>query len=70
MTKITVDGVKRPTVKLVGEDGNAFAILGRVNSALRKAGYPKEVIEKFRAEATSGDYNNLLRVCMDYVDVR
>ena len=27
-------------VRLVGEDGNAFAILGRCRAALRKAGYP------------------------------
>ena len=44
------------TVKLVGEDGNAFAILGRVGKALRRhAG--REVEEKFIEEATAGDYD-------------
>ena len=33
---------QKPTVKLIGEDGNAFAILGRVRKALRKAGYSTE----------------------------
>lgn len=57
-------------VKLVGRDGNAFAILGNVSGALRKAGVPQSERDKFMKEATSGDYDNLLRVCMDWVDVR
>lgn len=55
-------------VKLVGEDANAFAILGRVNRAMRRAKLPKEEITKFRKEATSGDYNNLLNTCMKWVN--
>ena len=63
--------VKYPhiTVELIGRDGNAFVILGRVKSALRKAGVPKNEIEAFMTEATSGDYNHLLSTCMNYVDV-
>jgi hypothetical protein len=53
---------KYPNVKvrLVGEDGNAFAILGRVKNAMRKARVPKEEIDAFMAEATAGDYDGLL----------
>ena len=29
---------EKPKVKLVGQDGNAFPILGRVSKALRQAG--------------------------------
>lgn len=61
--------INKPKVKLVGIDGNAFSILARVRKALRKAGYPKEHIEKFTEEAISGDYDNLLQVCCKYVDV-
>ena len=56
-------------VSLVGEDGNAFAILGRVQKALRRAGVPKEELDAYFAEATSGDYDHLLRVTMDWVEV-
>ncbi|QJB22384.1 hypothetical protein [Listeria phage P100plus] len=28
---------KKPTVQMTGEDGNAFLILGRVTSALKRA---------------------------------
>ncbi len=55
-------------VKLVGEDGNAFAILGSVSKALKRAGY-HEAAKEFQDEATSGDYNHLLRTAMDYVEV-
>lgn len=57
-------------VKLIGTDGNAFALMGKVVAALRKAKVGDEVIKAFREEATSGDYNNLLRTCSKYVEVR
>ncbi len=61
--------LSKPTVKLVGEDGNAFSIMGRVKQALRRAGADKEYIDKYLNEATSGDYDHLLVVCMKYIEV-
>jgi len=55
-------------VKLVGEDGNAFAILGRCSKAARRAGLSGDEIKEFTNEATSGDYDNLLMTCMKYFD--
>ena len=55
-------------VKLVGMDGNAFAIMGRVEGALRRGGVSKEEREAYLAESRSGDYNNLLRTAMAWVD--
>jgi Domain of unknown function (DUF4314) len=55
-------------VQLTGEDGNAFAILGRTAAALRAAGVPQEEIDTFFAEATSGDYDHLLHTTMAWVD--
>ncbi len=65
-----MDNVLAPdvTVQLTGEDGNAFAIIGRVRKALRKAGYTDLVVQ-FTAEATSRDYDHLLVTCMKYVNV-
>lgn len=64
--------VKYPEVEvqLVGEDGNAFAIMGRVMRALKDAGIPKEEIDKYYAESTSGDYDNLLRTAVAWVSVK
>lgn len=56
-------------VKLTGTDGNAFALMGKVKSALEKAGATEEEQEKFLDEATSGDYDNLLQTCMKWVNV-
>lgn len=57
------------TIKLVGEDGNAFAILARVDVALRRANISKEIRELFKKEATSKDYNHLLQVVMQWVNI-
>jgi hypothetical protein len=54
-------------VKMVGEDGNAFAILGRVTKALRNARVPLEERKKFQAEAMKTDYNNVLQTVMRWV---
>ena len=59
----------KPIVKLVGHDGNAFAIMGRVKQGLKSAGADKEYIDKYLSEATSGDYDHLLVVSMEYVEV-
>ena len=56
-------------VQLTGEDGNGFFIIGRVMKAMRQSGVPREEIDAFSAEATSGDYNNLIQVCMRTVNV-
>jgi hypothetical protein len=54
-------------VQLSGTDGNAYAILGAVNRALREAGHGDKV-EQFMAEATAGDYYHLLATAMRWVD--
>lgn len=57
------------TVRLVGENGNAFFILGKVVRAMRKAGLTQHQINEYVEEAQSGDYDNLLRVTMKYVNI-
>ena len=57
------------TVKLLGEDGNAFFILGAVMKAMRRAKVSEEDINAFRTEATSGNYDHLLQTVMSYVNI-
>lgn len=57
-------------VQLTGNDGNAFAIMGSVKSALKKAGATQEEISQYMNESMSGDYDNLLRVACQWVEVR
>lgn len=54
-------------VPLVGQDSNAFSILGRVRAAMRRAGVSAEDQSAFHAEATSGDYDHLLRTVTKWV---
>ena len=63
--------VKYPnvTVKLVGTDGNAFVLMGRVSAAMKKAKIPKEEIDAVMKDAMSSDYNHLLFVLQTIVNV-
>lgn len=65
----------KPYVQLVGQDGNAFAIMGRVKEAWRS----HRDVENYRAIAQeyqdrcveimkNGDYNNVLATAMDYIN--
>jgi hypothetical protein len=66
---IGVDAPKYPeiVVALVGEDGNAVAIMGRVANAMRKSGVPQEEINQYLDESMSGDYDNVLRTAIKWV---
>lgn len=60
----------KPKVKLVGEDGNVFSIIGRVAKALRGAGSP-ELAKEFTEKAfAAGSYDEVLQLCMKYVEVQ
>jgi hypothetical protein len=56
-------------VQLTDNDGNAFAIMGQVSRALRNAGATPDEIKQYQSESMSGDYDNLLRVAMEWVEV-
>lgn len=45
---------------MVGQDGNAFFLLGAWRKAARKQGWSSEDIDKVVNEAMSGDYNHLI----------
>jgi hypothetical protein len=53
-----------------GPDGNAFAIMGRVQAALKKAGATKEELTQYSMDSMSGDYENLLATADRWVDFR
>jgi hypothetical protein len=56
-------------VQLVGQDSNAFMVLGLCQRAAQKAGLPKEEIEAFMTEAKAGDYDHLLQTCMKWFEI-
>ena len=56
-------------VQLSGRDGNAFAIMAEVKIALQLAGATRDEITQYQQESMSGDYDNLLRVANEWVNV-
>ncbi|MFT4326786.1 MAG: hypothetical protein ACMXYK_04755 [Candidatus Woesearchaeota archaeon] len=56
----------KPKLKIIGEDGNAFAILGK---ARRVAQQNNMNWDEIQAEATQGDYDHLLSTMMKYFEV-
>jgi hypothetical protein len=56
-------------VQLSGNDGNAYAVMASVKKALVKAGATPEEVEQYLSDSMSGDYDNLLRVAMEWVEV-
>ena len=53
---------------LVGVNGNAYAVMGYTAKAMRREGFSQEEIEEMKNKAMSDDYDNLLMVCMEYID--
>ena len=49
-------------IDLSGEQGNAFYLLGLVNSLGKQLDFDKEKRQKIHDEMTSGDYENLIKV--------
>jgi hypothetical protein len=56
-------------VQLTGTDGNALALISEVARALKAGRVPNDQIQEFRLEALSGDYDNLIRTCTQWVTV-
>ena len=59
----------KPTVQLIGENGNIFNLAGIASRALRKAGQ-RENAEKMKKEIFAcGSYEEALQTIMEYCEV-
>ena len=61
---------KKPVCKLVGTDGNVFAVIGKVSEALKKAGQKDKAAEFTDKAFSAGSYEEVLAACFDYVEVK
>jgi hypothetical protein len=61
--------MKKPKVKLIGRDGNAFAIMGACKQAANKAKWTSEQWKEVQTKMMNGDYDNLLQVACEYFEV-
>lgn len=62
------DVLLKPKVKLVGQDGNIFNILGIASRALKEAGYADEAKEMQIEVFASDSYEEALAIVLQYVD--
>lgn len=60
---------KKPKCKLIGNDGNAFAIIGSVRNTLNKAGQKDKAKEFCDKAFNAKSYDELLVMLDEYVEV-
>ena len=60
---------EKPPVKLIGEDGNAYNIIGLCGRAARKARWSDEKWQAVQKEMMASDYDNLLATALKYFEV-
>jgi len=58
----------KPIINLIGDDKNAISILTKARMALINTGLYEEA-ESYVKEASTGDYNHLLKVTLEYCEV-
>ena len=70
MSNETKEPITGETVvmEMRGPSGNAFCVMGAVVEALRRNG-KGNLVADYRKRATSGDYENLLKVSEEYVTI-
>jgi len=58
----------KPRVKLVGTDGNIFAVVGRCKQALEQAGQSHQAKELIRRAFKAHSYDEALGICQEYIE--
>ncbi|MDE2099692.1 MAG: hypothetical protein KGL39_20735 [Patescibacteria group bacterium] len=59
----------KPVCKLVGTDGNVFAVIGNVTAALKRAGLRDQATVFCDLAMKCGSYDEVLRLVCEYVTV-
>jgi len=60
---------QKPKVKLIGTDGNVFSLIGKVSAALKKVGQKEKAVEFAEKAFGAEDYDHVLQIIMEYVEV-
>ena len=60
---------KKPKVKLIGEDGNIFHVLGECTKVLLDHNYDDDYIKDFTDKCMRGDYDQALATIQQYFEV-
>jgi len=58
----------KPKCKLVGTDGNIFALIGQARLALKRAKLPEQTKEMSERCMKAGSYDEAIMIICEYVD--
>lgn len=61
--------MKKPKVKLIGENGNVFNLMGICSKALKRNGLEEEAKEMSNKIWGCDSYDEALQIMMEYCDV-
>ena len=59
---------QKPTMSLIGMDGNIFAVMGKASALLKEAGMGDLVSHMVQRVTTCGNYNKALNIISEYVE--
>ncbi len=59
----------KPVVKLLGEDGNVFGVIGKTSKALKRAGLLEQAREFTEKAFAAHSYDEVLQLVMTYCEV-
>lgn len=65
-----MDKKSKPPCKLVGTDGNVFAIIGAVCKTLRRAEQGEKAKEFQEKAFACRSYDEVLQLCFEYVEIK
>ena len=58
----------KPKMRLLGQDGNIFAIMGRASRLLKESGQHDKAKEMVERVTGSGSYDEALHIVSEYVE--
>lgn len=61
--------MEKPTVELIGQNGNVFNLLGICSKALKRAGQADKAKEMSQKVMSCGSYDEALQIMMEYVEI-
>lgn len=61
--------MEKPKVRLIGENGNIFNLLGIASKGLKKEGQYEQAKEMSEKVFGCGSYDEALQIIMEYVEV-
>jgi hypothetical protein len=59
---------KKPSCKLIGENGNIFNLMGIASRALKREGFHAEAKEMINRVTSSSSYDEAFAIICEYVD--